>query len=106
MVNGVYDEHLAPGRGSVDFEGVLCQLNGCTAYVLEMKSLSDVVSGRVLGVYRITGACKMTGKDIKIESRDLNLWYGDSQALKNAMIAIPEKKPLLRSVHPDAANPH
>ncbi|MEA1870131.1 MAG: sugar phosphate isomerase/epimerase [Euryarchaeota archaeon] len=44
--NGVYDEHLAPGRGSVDFEGVLCKLDGCTTYVLEMKTLSDVISGR------------------------------------------------------------
>jgi len=44
--NGVYDEHLAPGRGSVDFEGVLCKLDGCTTYVLEMKTLPDVISGR------------------------------------------------------------
>jgi len=44
--NGVYDEHLAPGRGSVDFKSVLCKLNGCTTYVLEMKTLPDVISGR------------------------------------------------------------
>ncbi len=44
--NGVYDEHLAPGRGSVDFEGVLCKLDGCATYVLEMKTLPDVISGR------------------------------------------------------------
>ena len=44
--NGVYDEHLAPGRGSVDFEGVLCQLDFCSTYVLEMKRLSDIVPGR------------------------------------------------------------
>ena len=44
--NGVYDEHLAPGRGSVDFEGVLCKLDGCTTYVLEMKTLPDVIAGR------------------------------------------------------------
>ncbi|MEA1944810.1 MAG: phosphate ABC transporter ATP-binding protein PstB, partial [Euryarchaeota archaeon] len=31
-------------------------------------------------------------EDIKIESRDLNLWYGDAQALKNVTIAIPENK--------------
>jgi len=34
----------------------------------------------------------MTEKDIQIESRDLNLWYGDAQALKNVTIAIPENK--------------
>ncbi|RJS72099.1 sugar phosphate isomerase/epimerase [ANME-2 cluster archaeon] len=44
--NGVYDEHLAPGRGSVDFEGVLGRLDFCTTYVLEMKTLPDVISGR------------------------------------------------------------
>ncbi|NOQ33615.1 MAG: TIM barrel protein [Methanosarcinales archaeon] len=44
--NGTHDEHLAPGRGSVDFEGVLCKLDGCTTYVLEMKTLPDVISGR------------------------------------------------------------
>ncbi len=31
-------------------------------------------------------------EDIKIESRDLNLWYGEMQALKNVTIAIPENK--------------
>ena len=30
----------------------------------------------------------MTEKDIQIESRGLNLWYGGTQALKNATIAI------------------
>jgi len=44
--NGVYDEHLAPGRGSVDFEGVIGRLDFCTTYVLEMKTLPDVISGR------------------------------------------------------------
>ena len=44
--NGTHDEHLAPGRGSVDFEGVLCQLDFCSTYVLEMKTLPDVISGR------------------------------------------------------------
>ncbi len=28
----------------------------------------------------------------KIESKDLNLWYGDKQALKNINMGIPEKK--------------
>ncbi len=31
-------------------------------------------------------------EDIEIESRDLNLWYGDVQALKNVTIAVPENK--------------
>ena len=44
--NGTHDEHLAPGRGSVDFEGVLGQLDFCSTYVLEMKTLPDVISGR------------------------------------------------------------
>lgn len=44
--NGAYDEHLAPGRGSVDFEGALCQLDFCSTYILEMKTLPDVISGR------------------------------------------------------------
>ena len=30
----------------------------------------------------------MMEKDIQIESHDLNLWYSDTQALKNATIAI------------------
>ncbi|KAF5415887.1 MAG: hypothetical protein C5S48_04535 [Candidatus Methanogaster sp.] len=30
----------------------------------------------------------MTEKDIRIESRGLNLWYGGTQALKNVTIAI------------------
>ena len=34
----------------------------------------------------------MTKEDTKIESRDLNLWYGDAQALKDVTIAIPENK--------------
>ena len=34
----------------------------------------------------------MTGKDIQIESRDLNLWYGDAQALKSVSMDIPENK--------------
>ena len=44
--NGVYDEHLAPGRGSVDFGSVLGRLDFCGTYVLEMKTLPDVVLGR------------------------------------------------------------
>ena len=44
--NGTHDEHLAPGRGSVDFGGVLCQLDFCGTYVLEMKTLPDVIAGR------------------------------------------------------------
>ncbi len=31
-------------------------------------------------------------EDIKIESRDLNLWYGDAQALKSVSMDIPENK--------------
>ena len=34
----------------------------------------------------------MTEEAIEIESRDLNLWYGDSQALKSISIAMPENK--------------
>ena len=34
----------------------------------------------------------MTEKDIQIESRDLNLWYGDAQALKSISMDIPENK--------------
>jgi len=30
----------------------------------------------------------MTKEDTKIESRDLNLWYGDAQALKDVTIAV------------------
>ncbi|NIA03653.1 MAG: ATP-binding cassette domain-containing protein [Nitrospirae bacterium] len=31
-------------------------------------------------------------EDIEIESRDLNLWYGDAQALKNVSMNVPENK--------------
>jgi len=31
-------------------------------------------------------------EDIEIESRDLNLWYGDAQALKSVSMDIPENK--------------
>ncbi len=34
----------------------------------------------------------MTEKDIQIESRDLNLWYGDAQALKSVSMNVPENK--------------
>ena len=34
----------------------------------------------------------MAGNKIEIESRGLNLWYGDAQALKNITIAMPENK--------------
>ncbi len=34
----------------------------------------------------------MTEKNIQIESRDLNLWYGDAQALKSVSMDIPENK--------------
>ena len=34
----------------------------------------------------------MTKEDIQIESRDLNLWYGDAQALKSVSMDIPENK--------------
>ncbi len=34
----------------------------------------------------------MTKEEIKIESRDLNLWYGDAQALKSISMDIPENK--------------
>lgn len=34
----------------------------------------------------------MTKEDIQIESRDLNLWYGDAQALKSISMDIPENK--------------
>ena len=34
----------------------------------------------------------MTEEAIEIESRDLNLWYGDAQALKSISIAMPENK--------------
>jgi sugar phosphate isomerase/epimerase len=44
--NGVHDEHLAPGRGSVDFGSVLGRLDFCSTYILEMKTLPDVISGR------------------------------------------------------------
>jgi len=30
--------------------------------------------------------------EVEIESRNLNLWYGDVQALKNITMAVPEKK--------------
>ena len=31
-------------------------------------------------------------EDVEIESRDLNLWYGDAQALKSISMDIPENK--------------
>ncbi len=34
----------------------------------------------------------MTEKNIQIESRDLNLWYGDAQALKSVSMNVPENK--------------
>jgi len=34
----------------------------------------------------------MTEKDIQIESRDLNLWYGDAQALKSVSMDMPGNK--------------
>jgi len=34
----------------------------------------------------------MTEKDIQIESRDLNLWYGDAQALKSISMDMPENR--------------
>ena len=34
----------------------------------------------------------MVGNKIEIESRGLNLWYGDAQALKDITIAMPENK--------------
>lgn len=34
----------------------------------------------------------MTQEAIEIESRDLNLWYGDAQALKSISMDIPENK--------------
>ena len=34
----------------------------------------------------------MTKEAIEIESRDLNLWYGDAQALKSVSMDIPENK--------------
>jgi phosphate transport system ATP-binding protein len=34
----------------------------------------------------------MTQESIEIESRDLNLWYGDAQALKSISMDIPENK--------------
>ncbi|MEA1907440.1 MAG: phosphate ABC transporter ATP-binding protein PstB [Euryarchaeota archaeon] len=34
----------------------------------------------------------MVGNKIEIESRGLNLWYGNAQALKNITIAMPENK--------------
>ena len=34
----------------------------------------------------------MTEEETKIESRDLNLWYGDAQALKSVSMDIPENK--------------
>ncbi len=34
----------------------------------------------------------MVGNKIEIESRGLNLWYGNSQALKDITIAMPENK--------------
>jgi len=34
----------------------------------------------------------MTKEAIQIESRDLNLWYSDAQALKNVSMNAPENK--------------
>ena len=34
----------------------------------------------------------MAGNKIEIESRDLNLWYGSAQALKEITMTMPEKK--------------
>ena len=34
----------------------------------------------------------MAGNEIEIESRDLNLWYGGAQALKDITLTMPEKK--------------
>ncbi len=34
----------------------------------------------------------MTEKNIQITSRDLNLWYGNAQALKSISMDIPENK--------------
>ncbi|MBA1343524.1 MAG: Trehalose/maltose import ATP-binding protein MalK [ANME-2 cluster archaeon] len=34
----------------------------------------------------------MTEKDIQIESHDLNLWYGDAQALKSVSMDIPDNR--------------
>jgi len=34
----------------------------------------------------------MTEEAIEIESRDLNLWYGDAQALKSVSMKVPENK--------------
>ncbi|RZN38304.1 MAG: ATP-binding cassette domain-containing protein [Methanosarcinales archaeon] len=34
----------------------------------------------------------MTEKSIQIESHDLNLWYGDAQALKNVSMDMPANK--------------
>ena len=34
----------------------------------------------------------MTEKDIQIKSRDLNIWYGNAQALKDISMDIPENK--------------
>jgi len=44
--NGIYDEHLPPGKGSIDYNGVLKRLDGCCTYVLEMKVLSDIIPGK------------------------------------------------------------
>ena len=47
----------------------------------------------------------MTENDIQIESGDLNLWYGDVQALKNVSMNVPANKvtavicPAGRQVH-------
>ncbi|MEA3294411.1 MAG: sugar phosphate isomerase/epimerase [Euryarchaeota archaeon] len=44
--NGMHDEHLAPGKGSVEFVDVLKKIDGCCTYVLEMKAMPDIISGR------------------------------------------------------------
>ncbi|MDK2947538.1 MAG: hypothetical protein PWQ63_698 [Methanolobus sp.] len=45
--NGTFDEHLAAGNGTVDFEPVLEKLGKCCdTYIFEMKTLDDVVRSR------------------------------------------------------------
>ena len=41
--NGMHDEHLAPGKGSVEFVDVLKKVNSCCTYVLEMKAIPDII---------------------------------------------------------------
>jgi sugar phosphate isomerase/epimerase len=46
--NGIKDEHLAIGAGTIDFAPVLKLLEGCycESYIFEMKSLSDIIKSR------------------------------------------------------------